>query len=277
MRTVEAFAPAKINLTLHVTGQRPDGYHLLDSLVVFANVGDRLWFEPAAGMALTVSGRFAAGVPADAANLVWQAAEAAGFRGHIRLEKNLPHGAGLGGGSADAAATLRAFNAPQHAARLGADVPVCLSAGPQHMRGAGEVLSPVWPVPTLDLVLINPGTGIATPDVFRALKEKQNTGMGPLPDWRSSLDFLTWLGHQRNDLAPVARRLVPAIGDVLDALGDARLARMSGSGTTCFGLYDSRSEARTAARRIAAIHPEWWVQRARSLGTDMRSRKADLS
>ena len=269
MTSAEVFAPAKINLTLHVTGQRPDGYHLLDSLVVFADIGDRLWFEPATRMALTVTGPFAKGVPVDATNLVWQAAEATGRRCHIRLEKNLPHGAGLGGGSADAAAVLRAFGAPEHAARLGADVPVCLSAEPQRMQGIGEVLSPVWPVPKWDMVLVNPGVGIATLDVFKALEAKQNAEMGLLPAWRSKPEFLTWLGQQRNDLEPAARHLVPVIGVALEALGDARLARMSGSGTTSFGLYDSRSKARAAARRIAATHPEWWVQCAQSVGQDM--------
>ena len=269
MTTVEAFAPAKINLTLHVTGQRADGYHLLDSLVVFANVGDRLWFEPGADMTLTVTGHFASGVPADARNLAWQAGELVGFRGDIRLEKNLPHGAGLGGGSADAAAVLRAFDTPHHAARLGADVPVCLSAGPQRMQGIGEVLSSVWPVPLLDLVLVNPGVVIATPDVFRDLDTRQNADMGGLPVWASKPDFLTWLSQQRNDLETVASRLVPVINDVLAALGDAKLARMSGSGTTCFGLYDNRSKAREAARRIAKAHPDWWVQRAQSVGKDM--------
>jgi 4-diphosphocytidyl-2-C-methyl-D-erythritol kinase len=277
MTTVEAFAPAKINLTLHVTGQRSDGFHLLDSLVVFGNIGDRLWLETAGEMTLKVTGRFADGVPTDSRNLVWQAAETAGFCGHIHLEKNLPHGAGLGSGSADAAAILRKFNAPDHAVRLGADVPVCLSAGPQRMQGIGEVLSPVWPVPILDLVLVNPGIGLATPDVFSSLETKKNAKMGSSPEWQSKPEFLIWLGLQRNDLEPVARRLAPAIGDVLGALGDARLARMSGSGTTCFGLYDTRNDARVAARRIADTHPDWWVQRVQTVGKDMARPEAKVN
>ena len=149
MATNEAFAPAKINLTLHVTGRRADGYHLLDSLVVFADLGDRLWLDPGAQMSLEVSGPFADGVPRDDSNLVWRAAMAAGWRGAIRLEKNLPHGAGIGGGSADAAALLRALHGddamrvigPEATLALGADVPVCLHTGPQRMRGIGEQLT----------------------------------------------------------------------------------------------------------------------------------------
>ncbi len=266
---VAAFAPAKINLTLHVTGRRADGLHLLDSLVVFADVGDRLWLEPAERMRLTISGAFAAGVPADARNLAWRASRAAGRRCHIRLEKNLPHGAGLGGGSADAAAVLRALGAPGHARGLGADVPVCLAGHPQRMQGTGEVLAPVRPVPELDLVLVNPRAGLATAQVFAALETQSNPGMDLPAHWRGKSDFMAWLAGQRNDLEPAARRLVPAISDVLGALAGAGLARMSGSGATCFGLYDSAPAARRAARRIARAHPGWWVRCAQSAGGRM--------
>lgn len=266
MTTAEAFAPAKINLTLHVTGQRADGYHLLDSLVVFADLGDRLWFAPADGMSLEVCGPFAAGVPCDQRNLVWRAAELAGQSLRIRLEKNLPHGAGIGGGSSDAAAVLRAFDAAQHAAALGADVPVCLSPQPQRMQGIGERLAPVDAVPQCHLVLVNPRVELPTPDVFRALVTRENAGMGPLPRWPSSEDFATWLAGQRNDLEPPARHLAPVIGEVLAALGDARVARMSGSGATCFGLYPNDDLAGAAARRISGAHPGWWVRAVASTG-----------
>ncbi len=263
---VQQFAPSKINLALHVTGQRPDGYHLLDSLVVFADVGDRLKVEPAEEMSLKVTGRFSGGVPAGARNLVWQAAEAAGHCCSIHLEKNLPHGAGLGGGSSDAAAVLRALGAPEQAEKLGADVPVCLSNAPQHMQGIGEILSIAGNMPVWHMVLVNPGIGVSTPDVFRALTEKENAPMTPLPSGKGRSEILHWLCAQRNDLEPVARRLVPEIDDVLHALADADLARMSGSGSTCFGLYDSHQQALAVASRIASAHPDWWVIDARSFG-----------
>lgn len=266
----EAFAPAKINLTLHVTGQRADGYHLLDSLVVFAAPGDRLWAEPAVQMSLTVSGPFAAGVPEDRRNLVWRAAELAGVMLDIRLEKNLPHGAGIGGGSSDAAAVLRAFGGAARAAELGADVPVCLSDAPQRMRGIGDELVVAAGVPALPLVLVNPGVHVPTPAVFRALARKDNPGMGELPRWPSLSAFLGWLGDQRNDLEAPALAAAPAIGAVLEVLRRAagcRLARMSGSGATCFGVFGSALEAEAAAGRIAAAHPDWWVQSTRSIGS----------
>lgn len=275
MTRVEAFAPAKINLTLHVTGQRPDGYHLLDSLVVFADVGDRLWLERDSKMTLKVSGPFAKGVPVDGGNLVWRAAEVAGFTGSIRLEKNLPHGAGIGGGSADAAAVLRALNGDdvvrgiglEAALALGADVPVCLHAGPQRMQGIGERLTRVWPVPRLFAVLVNPGVHLATPQVFAALERRNNPAMtGDVTGWTESDGFLDWLRDQRNDLEPVARELAPEIGAALQALSDAELARMSGSGPTCFGLYPTQGSARNAAARVVAEHPDWWVKTVVTVG-----------
>ncbi|MDK3016971.1 4-(cytidine 5'-diphospho)-2-C-methyl-D-erythritol kinase [Pseudodonghicola flavimaris] len=258
----ELFAPVKINLSLHVTGQRADGYHLLDSLVVFGDVGDRLWVEPAAEMSLEVTGPFAGGVPADARNLVWRAAELAGQRLHIRLEKNLPHGAGIGGGSSDAAAILRAFGAPDQAIALGADVPVCLSAGPQRMQGIGERLTPVTGLPALSLLLVNPGVPLPTPAVFKALEQRQNPAMTPWPGHR----LAAWLGAQRNDLEAPARGLAPVIGDVLAALrqAGADLGRMSGSGATCFGLFATRAAAERAAADLSRAHPGWWVMPTQS-------------
>ncbi|TDK42321.1 4-(cytidine 5'-diphospho)-2-C-methyl-D-erythritol kinase [Antarcticimicrobium luteum] len=266
----EAFAPAKINLTLHVTGQRADGYHLLDSLVVFAGLGDRLRFEPAGRMSLKVTGRFAAGVPEDGRNLVWRAAELAGVTLKIRLEKALPHGAGIGGGSSDAAAVLRTFGGQERAAELGADVPVCLAEAPQRMRGIGNELEAVPDVPAVPLVLVNPGDHVPTPEVFRALAQKQNPDMGALPRWSSQAEFLAWLAAQRNDLEAPAIAAAPAIRDALNGLGGAEgclLARMSGSGATCFGIFGSDEAARAAAAQIAAAHPDWWVQPTRSIGS----------
>ena len=263
MTTAEGFAPAKINLTLHITGQRADGYHLLDSLVVFADVGDRLSFAPHKALALSVTGPFAEGVPADARNLVWQAADAAGVSAHITLEKNLPHGGGIGGGSSDAAAVLRAFDAPEAALSLGADVPVCLAATAQRMRGVGEVLEPVAGLPALWAVLINPGLHVGTPEVFRALGQKDNAPMPEaLPEFASAAEMIAWLGTQRNDLEGPARAVAPGIGEVLSVLRDqpgVGLARMSGSGSTCFGLFEDQAAAEQAAARVTQAHPEWWV------------------
>ncbi len=262
MTKAEGFAPAKLNLTLHVTGQRADGYHLLDSLVVFADVGDRLTYASGAELRLSVTGAFAEGVPTDARNLVWQAAELCGWTGHISLEKNLPHGAGIGGGSSDAAAVLRDLGGPlSRAAELGADVPVCLSFVPQRMRGIGEVLDAAPAVPALDLVLVNPGVHVPTPEVFTALQQKENA---PMEQIFPGGDFPGWLAAQRNDLQAPAVACAPQITEALAALNDAQLVRMSGSGATCFGIYGDVASARAAADQIAKAHPNWWVQACRS-------------
>lgn len=258
--TNRAFAPAKINLTLHVTGQRADGYHLLDSLVVFADIGDDLVFTPADALSLDVCGPFAAGVPTDERNLVWRAALAADWQGHIDLTKNLPHGGGIGGGSADAAAVLRQLQAPQAALDLGADVPVCLSNQPQRMQGIGEQLTYASMVPELAIVLINPGVNVPTPSIFAALTEKQNPPMSDFGNWDGRAGFIQWLKMQRNDLQQTALLQQPAIAQVLDALGDALLTRMSGSGASCFGIYPEKTAAQAAAQRISADQPDWWVR-----------------
>jgi 4-diphosphocytidyl-2-C-methyl-D-erythritol kinase len=262
--TTEGVAPAKINLTLHVTGQRADGYHLLDSLVVFADIGDRLWFTPAPAMGIEVTGPYANGVPTDQRNLVWQAAVCAGWTGHIRLEKNLPHGAGIGGGSSDAAAVLRAFGGTAQAADLGADVPVCLSSAPQRMRGIGDVLEPLGPLPQLEIVLVNPAVVVPTGPVFAALHSKENPAMpAHMPAFSSAKALCDWLALQRNDLEPPACQIAPQIAQALEALEGALLARMSGSGATCFGLFEDGSEA--LAARIRRDHPDWWVMAGKLL------------
>ncbi|MAY88799.1 MAG: 4-(cytidine 5'-diphospho)-2-C-methyl-D-erythritol kinase [Pseudooceanicola sp.] len=259
MSATTEFAPAKINLTLHVTGRRDDGYHLLDSLVVFARVGDALTIAEAPEMALTVTGRFRDGVPEDARNLVWKAADAAGRRLAITLDKALPHGAGIGGGSADAAAVLRYCGAGALAAGIGADVPVCLSNMPQRMQDIGATLTPAARVPALNIVLVHPGVHVPTPQVFAALISRENPDMGVLPGWDDAQAFTEWLGDGRNDMQEAAISIAPDIGAVLDALGDADLARMSGSGSACFGIYPGPEAAAAAARRIQAAHPDWWA------------------
>lgn len=255
--TIKAFAPAKVNLTLHVTGQRADGYHLLDSLVVFADVGDRLWFDPAPQMQIEVCGPFTMGIPTDARNLVWQAAQLAGWTGKITLEKNLPHGAGIGGGSSDAAAVLRAFGGAENALSLGADVPVCLDTAPQRMRGIGEELTQVPELPNFEILLVNSGAVLPTGPVFDGLVSKVNPAMpDEIPQFQTREEMCDWLRLQRNDLEAPAKTIAPEIDAVLGAMEDAMLARMSGSGATCFGIY---ADARVAAARIKAAHPDWWV------------------
>lgn len=281
---VEAFAPAKINLTLHVTGRRDDGYHLLDSLVVFADVGDRLRAEAAEGLSLRVTGPRAAGVPEGADNLVLRAARALlpaqgdtpgrGPGAAITLEKHLPTAAGIGGGTSDAAAALRALAAlwqlplPGTEAQmaLGADLPVCLAARASRMRGLGERLDPAPPLPPFWLVLANPGVQVATPAVFKSLASPQNAPMPEgLPVCPDAPALAEWLARQRNDLEAPARALCPEIGQVLRALSalpGCLLARMSGSGATCFGLFADKHDAGRAAKALGMYQPDWWIAAA---------------
>ncbi|MCB8874294.1 4-(cytidine 5'-diphospho)-2-C-methyl-D-erythritol kinase [Acidisoma silvae] len=275
------FAPAKVNLTLRVTGRRPDGYHLLDSLVVFAGVGDRLSVSPADDLSLTVTGPFGGPLAAEPDNLVLRAArllaETAGIpaRGALVLEKNLPIASGIGGGSSDAAAALRLLSAfwrvtlPEPvlqamALKLGADVPVCLNRQAVRMAGIGEILSPVPPLPPLGVVLANPGLACPTPAIFRA-RAAAGAGFSPadaVPAGRfaSPVDFAHALAANGNDLEDPAIAVQPAIGAVLAVLRAApgvQLARMSGSGATCFGLFPSPHDAAAAAS--AMRHDGWWV------------------
>ena len=263
----EVFAPAKINLTLHVTGQRADGYHLLDSLVAFADVGDRLQFAPADALSLRVTGPFADGVPEDRRNLVLQAAEHVGLTAQITLEKNLPHGAGIGGGSADAAAVLRYADHSAGAASLGADVPVCLTPQAQRMQGIGDQLAALPALPPVWAVLVNPKAHVSTPDVFRALSHKQHPPMPEhLPSFATTAELITWLSNMRNDLERPALLRAPQIADALKAVAacpEVGLARMSGSGATCVGLFDTAAAAHAAEATLSLAHPAWWVRACR--------------
>lgn len=271
----DEFAPAKVNLTLHVTGQRADGYHLLDSLVAFVDAGDRVALAAGpgnVGLALQVTGPQAAGVPTGDHNLVLRAARMMGAQhGRFMLEKHLPPASGIGGGSADAAATLRLLarhggqGLPPLAdqARLGADVPVCIAGRPCRMSGIGEVLAPVPPLPPVWVVLANPGLALPTPAVFAALARRDNAPMpAALPRWRSAAEFAAWLRMMRNDLEAPARGLAPQIGQVVSALTGSHgcmMARMSGSGATCFGLFADPLAAAAARTRLAQAEPGWWV------------------
>ena len=272
MATIEGFAPAKINLTLHVTGQRDDGYHLLDSLVVFADVGDRIAVAPAEGLSLSVNGPMAEGVPADDSNLVMKAARLLnGDKGAaITLTKVLPPSSGIGGGSSDAAAALRTLSElwvrplpePVETLPLGADLPVCMGARTQRMSGIGEVLGDVPDLPPLDILLVNPGVSVSTPAVFRALASRDNPPMSDeLPGWADAGAFCDWLKTQRNDMQDAAVALEPVIGEVLEALQgtDCLHAGMSGSGATCFALFPADGVSAEAARiSVSAAHPQWW-------------------
>ena len=271
MKAVKVFAPAKVNLTLHVTGQRADGFHLLDSLVMFADLGDRLTLQVAPEFALTVTGPMQAGVPTGPDNLALRAARLFDLPVAITLSKYLPMQAGLGGGSSDAAAVALGMadltgrrDLPPGLAVLGADIRVCLMRRAARMRGIGEEVTPLPGLPTLPAVLVNPGVAVPTPAVFRALADKANAPMPKrLPPRPDTARLIRWLATQRNDLEAPARTIAPEIGDTLTALAaqpGCGLARMSGSGGTCFGLFDTSRAAQAAARAISASQPKWWVR-----------------
>jgi len=281
--SVVEHAPAKVNLTLRVLGRRADGYHDIESLVAFARIGDRLTFAPGGALELKLSGPYASATGEPGDNLVLKAARALAATvdgielGRFVLDKRLPVAAGLGGGSADAAAALRllarvnalATDDPRlfAAARsAGADVPVCLEARPRMMRGIGDRLAEPLDLPALAAVLVNPGVAVATKDVFARL------GLSPgerravetaaiVPAERGAL--LSFLADHPNDLEPATMSLAPIIADVLAqlrALPECRFCRMSGSGATCFALFDTARAAAAAARALKAAHADWWVE-----------------
>ena len=279
-------APAKVNLTLRVFGRRADGYHDIESLAAFADVGDRLALTPGDALTLTVVGPSAAQTGAEADNLVTKAARALAARipglcaGAFRLQKNLPVAAGLGGGSADAAAALRLLAkanklAPddprlRDAARAtGADVPVCLDPRARLMRGIGEILSAPLPLPRLHALLVNPGVAVPTKLVFSGWRPSANpiraldsTADFAVPKMQNEDQFLDWLASEANDLEVSAIALEPAVAEVLASLRAAtgcRLARMSGSGATCFALFASAAETATASQKLRKRFPDWWI------------------
>jgi len=269
MTVVKTFVPAKVNLTLHVTGQREDGYHTLDSLAVFADVGDRVTITLPGELRLEVTGPMADGVPVDDSNLALRAARLMEVRADIRLEKNLPHAAGLGGGSGNAAAMLRVLSgftgrrAPDDGIGLGSDVPLCMLARAARVRGIGETLTPVPGLPALDAVLVNPKLPVLTAEVFRHLTQRQNPPMpDEIPDFGSAAELVDWLRGMRNDLEPAAIDAEPVIAQVFETLQKTpgcQLVRMSGSGGTCFGLYKDAETAGSAAGRLNEAFPGWWV------------------
>jgi 4-diphosphocytidyl-2-C-methyl-D-erythritol kinase len=273
------FARAKINLYLHVLGRRPDGFHLLDSLVVFAETGDEIVVAPSDKLLLKIVGPFAGTLASDDDNLVLRAArglrDLAGITSGaaIILTKNLPVASGIGGGSADAAATLHALMAlwriaPERSAlerlalSLGADVPVCLAGRPSYMGGVGEEIAPVGALPAAHLLLVNPGVATPTPAVFKA----RRGGFSAAGRWteppKDARGLAAALKSRTNDLTDAAITVTPAIRDVLTAIERSEnclLARLSGSGATCFGIYAGAAEAEAARNAVLAANPGWWA------------------
>jgi len=281
---VKEFAPAKINLFLHVGDKRADGFHELESLVVFAGVGDELSFEPGPELSLEIEGPFAADLDLDEDNLVVRAARAlAVYTGGagtaaITLTKNLPVASGIGGGSADAAATLRGLvrlwgvTVPdaallEIAAGLGSDVPVCVASKVAWMEGRGERVTAAGGVPGVAAVLVNPRAAVPTGPVFKALKTRR--GVGAVSHdlrARDATGLTTYLKLTSNDLQPPALEIAPVIGEVLGELSrmpGCVLWRMSGSGATCFGLFEDDDAAAMAAIALERSHPKWWVSATR--------------
>ncbi|MBN9599042.1 MAG: 4-(cytidine 5'-diphospho)-2-C-methyl-D-erythritol kinase [Afipia sp.] len=288
MTSLTDTARAKVNLTLRVLGRRPDGYHDLDSIVAFADCADQLSLDPDRPLGLTVTGPRAAECGALDDNLVLRVARHLGERiaglrlGHFVLDKHLPAAAGIGGGSADAAAALRLLAkanglAPDDprlmdvARTTGADIPVCVASRACIMAGVGENLSPLA-LPRLPCVLVNPRVAVATRDVFAALGLRNGqlrVGVSEMLEaitlpkaGAAAEDWLIELSAGVNDLEAPAMKIQPVIGEVLAALRGSegvRLARMSGSGATCFALYETDDAARAAAQTLARAHPDWWV------------------
>lgn len=266
---INELARAKVNLCLHVTGQREDGYHLLDSIVVFADIGDQISIVPNTGFSLEIIGPFASDLDVSDDNLVLQAARLYSDccqGAAITLTKNLPVASGIGGGSADAAATLRAISqltgAPlpdDTGLSLGADVPVCLQEKTCRMQGIGDIITPISRLQKFHAVLACPKTGVATAGVFSTLKNKNNT---PVADIQSGQDVYDFLTQQRNDLEKPSKEQNADINTCLSELSHtgASLARMSGSGATCFGLYTSDTQAEHAATMLVENYPDWWVK-----------------
>ena len=277
-------AAAKLNLYLHVLGRRADGYHLLDSLVAFAAIGDEISAEPAPALSLSVEGPQAPALAGDpAANLVWRAAELLAAEtgcapaAALTLVKRLPVASGIGGGSSDAAASLRALDALWRlgldetrlaaiGARLGADVPVCLAARASWLGGIGEAVDPAPALPAVTALLVNPGLALATPAVCKARQGpfSEPARFAAMPKDAAGLARL--LAERRNDLTAAAVGLMPEIARVLERLerlDGALIARMSGSGATCFALFAETAAAQAAAVLLAAEEPRWWVAAGR--------------
>jgi len=284
---IEAFAPAKINLFLHVGEKRGDGFHDLESLVVFADVGDTLTFAPLPELTLKLDGPFAQALEGESDNLVLRAARALAQHvgrsqagAAISLTKQLPVASGIGGGSADAAAVLRGLTRlwaldiswselRSVAATIGSDVPVCVESKSSWMAGRGERVTIAAALPQMPMLLVNPGVTVSTVDVFRALTSR--IGLGKVKVNRATplslpRDLVAYLKKTANDLQAPALRIAPVIGVVLDELSrmpGVELWRMSGSGATCFALFDEQRSAEMAEVALSHTHPDWWIRATR--------------
>jgi len=286
---IENFAPAKVNLFLHLTGRKASGYHTLDSLVSFVDVGDVIIIEEAPSFSFTVTGDFASSLSVsetastgfnDHDNLVVRAArflsDVAGkpLTVSITLEKNLPVAAGIGGGSSDAAAAVwglvQYWGLASDAAyikplleRLGADVPVCYDCVPRFMRGIGDVLLPPLDLPNIPILLINPNVACSTQDVFLHHRGQFKDDVDIPPSFEDAADLIRFLKACENDLYDAAVQCAPLIENVMTALrtqDDVLFAQMSGSGATCFALFDHMAQCRAAEKAIANANPDWWVR-----------------
>jgi|TARA_B110000977_G_scaffold19397_1_gene23364 4-diphosphocytidyl-2-C-methyl-D-erythritol kinase len=267
-------AKAKINLCLHVTGQNMEGYHLLDSLVAFANYGDELVFHDNEKIEIVSEGKFGKDLSniKIQKNIIFKTLKSLNLSSgvKIKLQKNLPVSAGIGGGSADAAATLRGILQqknipfpPDDGLALGADVPVCIKSTTQRMQGIGEKLTDVKVFPKLAAVLVNSGDKVSTSVIFKLLKNKVNQDIGNLPNKKMTFtQTVHYLSELRNDLELPAFELIPNIKNVITLLNNSgsSLSRMSGSGATCFGLFADFELAKSAANNISTDNPNWWVQ-----------------
>ncbi len=270
-------ARAKVNLALHVTDQLSNGLHLLDSLVAFPNIGDELFFQKSDRLTLVVDGPFGKALSNDSkasSNLVYRAAsliKKPGDGAHIRLKKNLPLASGIGGGSSDAAQTLKALSKiwsrpmPQfdELLNLGSDIPICLSNSFQRLGGVGDIVEVIPSPPPIWIVLVNPGVKVSTSKVFQCLKSKKNAPLEDLTDMSNQHSLCAYLSRQRNDLEVVTRELVPEVGLLLDLFEkneSCKCFRMSGSGATCFGLYFDKESAESEVTRIKKTFPHYWVE-----------------
>lgn len=280
VKRISVLAPAKINLCLHVGWEREDGYHDLESFVTFADYGDRIFLEGADEMSVSVVGPFASGLPDSSDNIVLRAAgllagQSKVARGaRITLQKNLPVASGLGGGSADAAAILRGLSIiwdcglerkemHELANSLGADVPVCLYSVTAWIEGRGERVATLPPLPKLPLLLVNPALPLSTAEVFSRLDRRAGVGLAlPQARFDDGRSLAAFLRSTTNDLETPARLMAPEIGNVLEEIAGMRgchIARMSGSGATCFGIFGNRKSLRLAALLLRQSHPQWWV------------------
>ena len=273
---LEEKASAKVNLCLQIVGQKSNGFHLLDSIVGFTEFGDHLSFKKSDELELTAKGAFSDQIPVDKSNLILKAAELLRkinnikTGAHITLTKNLPPSAGLGGGSSDAAATIRGLSRlwgtdlPEidDLMKIGSDLPVCIHQKTQHMKGFGEVLEEINTFPNLPILLVNPLKKVSTQTVFRMLKNKKNPPLSKYEKlFQAKKDWINWLLLQRNDLIEPAVKVEPVISEVLRLISkqiSVEKVSMSGSGATCFGIFENKQDCDLAMQRVRLERPDWW-------------------